>query len=303
MTTSEIIANSIHELSEDKDHSIFFTSKRNESPMPEISELSKVVELLNKILFPGYYGESTINPGNLSYYVGTYIDRLRAILEEQIKRGICFNCDTAGKMNGYEEQAKEKTIGFIERLPEIKRLLRNDVEATYLGDPASKSRGEIIYCYPGIKALTNYRIAHELIKLGVPLIPRIISEMAHSATGIDIHPGATIGEFFAIDHGTGIVIGETCRIGKNVKIYQGVTLGAKSFPLDEEGNPIKGIDRHPIVEDNVVIYSGATVLGRVTIGANSMIGGNVWLTHGVPPNSKIIQRKARENTFSDGAGI
>ncbi len=303
MDANQVITKSIQELSADEDHSIFFTSKRNESPMPEIAELSKVVDLLNKILFPGYYGESTINTENLSYYVGTYIDRLKAILEEQIKRGICFNCNTAAKTNGSEKEAKEKTIGFIARLPEIKRLLRNDVEATYLGDPASKNRGEVIYCYPGIKALTNYRIAHELIKLEVPLIPRIISEMAHSATGIDIHPGAEIGEFFAIDHGTGIVIGETCRIGKNVKIYQGVTLGAKSFPLDENGNPIKGIDRHPIVKDNVVIYSGATVLGRVTIGANSMIGGNVWLTHGVPANSKIVQRKARENTFVDGAGI
>ncbi len=303
MDANLIIANSIQELSSDEDHSIFFTSKRNDSPMPEIAELSKAVNLLNKILFPGYYGESSINPGNLNYYVGTYIDRLRAIFEEQIKRGICFNCDTNGKMEGYEQKAKEKTLEFIERLPEIKRLLRNDVEATFLGDPASQNRGEIIYCYPGIKALTNYRIAHELIKLNVPLIPRIISEMAHSKTGIDIHPGAQIGEFFAIDHGTGIVIGETCRIGNNVKIYQGVTLGAKSFPLDEDGNPIKGIARHPVVEDNVVIYSGATVLGRVTIGENSMIGGNVWLTHGVPANSKIIQRKARGNSFSDGAGI
>lgn len=303
MDVSLIMANTIQELSSDKDHSVFFTSKRNDSPMPDIKELNNVVDLLNKILYPGYYGESTINPGNLKYYTGVYIERLKAILEEQIKRGICFNCDTKGKIPDYEQLAKEKTIKFIERLPEIKRLLRNDVEATYLGDPAAKSRGEIIYCYPGIKALTNYRIAHELIKLKVPLIPRIISEMAHSATGIDIHPGAEIGEFFAIDHGTGIVIGETCKIGNNVKIYQGVTLGAKSFPLDEQGNPIKGIDRHPVVEDNVVIYSGATILGRVTIGENSMIGGNVWLTHGVPANSKIVQRKAKENNFSDGGGI
>jgi len=303
MDANLIIANSIQELSSDKDHSVFFTSKRNDSPMPKIEELSKAVDLLKKILFPGYYGESTINPANLSYYVGTYIDRLKAILEEQIKRGICFNCDTLRKMDSYEQEAKEKTLGFIKQLPEIKRLLRNDIEATFLGDPASKNRGEIIYCYPGITALTNYRIAHELIRLKVPLIPRVISEMAHSETGIDIHPGAEIGEYFAIDHGTGIVIGETCRIGNNVKIYQGVTLGAKSFPLDEDGNPIKGIDRHPIVEDNVVIYSGATVLGRVTIGKNSMIGGNVWLTHGVPANSKILQRKARENSFSDGGGI
>ena len=161
--------------------------------------------------------------------------------------------------------------------------------AAFNGDPAAKSYGEIIFCYPTIRALTNYRVANQLLKLGVPLIPRILSEMAHSETGIDIHPGAEIGESFTIDHGTGVVIGETCIIGKNVKLYQGVTLGAKSFPLDENGNPIKGIPRHPIVEDNVVIYAGATILGRITVGANSTIGGNLWVTNNVPSNSKLIQ--------------
>jgi len=254
-------------------------------------------------LFQGYFGESIINPENLSYYIGFYVDNLKSILNEQIKRGMYFNSGITNEPINYTELAKAKTLSFINRLPEIKRLLRTDVDATYLGDPASKSRGEIIYCYPGIRALTYYRIAHELVKLEVPLIPRIISEMAHSLTGIDINPGARIGEYFAIDHGTGIVIGETCIIGNNVKIYQGVTLGAKSFPIDEQGNPIKGIDRHPIVEDNVVIYSGATILGRVTIGDGSMIGGNVWLTHSVPPGSKILQKKPKENGFYDGGGI
>ncbi len=207
------------------------------------------------------------------------------------------------------QEFKEITINHTQKLIKnnpgnpIKEMLNKDVEAAYLGDPASKNIGEIIYCYPGIKALINYRIAHELLLLGVPLIPRIITEMAHSDTGIDIHPGAKIGEYFGIDHGTGIVIGETCIIGNNVKIYQGVTLGAKSFPLDENGNPIKGIARHPIVEDGVIIYSGATVLGRVTIGENSMIGGNVWLTHNVSAGSKIMQRRAKEQSFEMGAGI
>jgi serine O-acetyltransferase len=150
-----------------------------------------------------------------------------------------------------------------------------------------------------VRAITNYRLAHELFLLGVPLIPRIITEQAHSVTGIDIHPGATIGEHFFIDHGTGVVIGETCRIGDRVRVYQGVTLGAKSFPLDDEGRPMKGIARHPIVEDEVIIYSGATVLGRVTIGRGSIIGGNVWLTHSVPPGSRIAQANERPQARSD----
>jgi serine O-acetyltransferase len=169
------------------------------------------------------------------------------------------------------------------------QLLGEDVQAAYEGDPAAKSPGETILCYPGVYAITNQRIAHELYALNVPVIPRIISEDAHSATGIDIHPGARIGRKFFIDHGTGVVIGETCIIGDGVRLYQGVTLGAKSFPLDESGNPIKGIDRHPIIEDNVIIYAGATILGRITIGRNSVIGGNTWVTESVAPDSAISQ--------------
>jgi serine O-acetyltransferase len=185
----------------------------------------------------------------------------------------------------------------------IRQTLTTDVEAAYLGDPAAKGRGEVVFCYPAIRAISSYRIAHKLYELGVPLIPRIISEMAHSETGIDINPEAQIGEYFTIDHGTGTVIGATCIIGKNVKLYQGVTLGAKSFPLDENGNPIKGIPRHPIIEDDVVIYAQATILGRITIGKGSVIGGNVWVTNSLPPYSKIVQNKARGLSFADGAGI
>jgi serine O-acetyltransferase len=192
---------------------------------------------------------------------------------------------------------------FMSRLPKIRHLLSTDVQAGYLGDPAAKGYGEVIFCYPSIRALTNYRIAHELLNLNVPIIPRIITEMAHSETGIDIHPGAKIGDFFMIDHGTGVVIGETCIIGNHVKLYQGVTLGAKSFPVDNDGNPMKGIPRHPIVEDNVIIYAEATILGRIRIGKKSIIGGNVWITKDIPPNSKIVQNRAMESYFSEGAGI
>jgi serine O-acetyltransferase len=167
--------------------------------------------------------------------------------------------------------------------------LATDVRSAFEGDPAASSPDEVIFCYPAVMAITNFRLAHELHVLGVPLIPRMITEHAHSITGMDIHPGATIGEYFFIDHGTGGVIGETCEIGRNVRLYQGVTLGAKSFKLDEKGKPIKGIPRHPIVEDDVTIYSGATILGRVTIGRGSVIGGNVWLVDSVPPNSRITQ--------------
>jgi len=192
---------------------------------------------------------------------------------------------------------------FLRKLPEVQRKLALDVQASYEGDPAAANPDEVIFCYPGIIAITSYRLAHELHILGVPIIPRMITEAAHSATGIDIHPGAAIGERFFIDHGTGIVIGETCIIGSRVRIYQGVTLGAKSFQLDEDGNPVRGIDRHPIVEDDVTIYSGATILGRVTIGRGSVIGGNVWLVHGVPPGSRITQAHTREEEFERGAGI
>jgi serine O-acetyltransferase len=190
-----------------------------------------------------------------------------------------------------EVKAEGITAAFLARLPEVRRLLATDVQAAYEGDPAATSPDEAIFCYPGILAVTFQRIAHELFVLGVPLIPRIITEHAHSLTGIDIHPGARLGERFFIDHGTGVVIGETCEIGNNVRIYQGVTLGAKSFPLDAEGHPIKGIPRHPVVEDDVTIYSGATVLGRIVIGRGSTIGGNVWLTHAVPPDSRVSQDK------------
>jgi len=190
-----------------------------------------------------------------------------------------------------EKASKEKATAFIEQLPDIRRKLHTDVVAAFNGDPAAKSFGEIIFCYPGLKAVTNYRIANALLLLDVPLIPRIITEIAHSETGIDIHPGASIGEYFTIDHGTGVVIGETAIIGNNVKMYQGVTLGAKSFPLDQNGNPIKGIQRHPRIGNDVVIYSNSTILGTVFVGDGAVIGGNLWVDADVAPGTKLVQRK------------
>jgi serine O-acetyltransferase len=274
-------------------------------PLPSIKELNRIIELVREILFPGYYGNTSLKEGTTKHYMGVYIDELFELLSKEILAGICFDCieKKAGKVREHKKIARNTALDFIEYLPEIRRQLVGDIRATYLGDPAAKNFGEVIFCYPAIKAIANYRIAHQLSELNVPLIPRFITEMAHGETGIDIHPQAQIGESFTIDHGTGVVIGSTSIIGNGVKLYQGVTLGAKSFQLDKEGNPVKGIPRHPIVEDNVVIYAGATILGRVTIGKNSIIGGNVWITNNVPPNSKILQSKLNESFFYEGTGI
>jgi len=264
---------------------------RHDAPMPSTEALAEIMELLRAILFPGYFMDSDIRPENITYYTGAKLDKVLVLLIEQIKRGYCFSCSNLAEETCPICSVKptEAAYKFIQSLPEIRRLLALDSQAAYEGDPAAVSYGETIFCYPSLRMMINYRVAHQLHSLGVPLIPRILTEMAHSETGIDIHPAAQIGEHFFMDHGTGIVIGATCIIGDNVKLYQNVTLGAKSFPLDENGNPIKGIPRHPIIEDRVVIYAGATILGRVTIGANSIIGGNVWLTESVPPDSKILK--------------
>ncbi|HPY13842.1 MAG TPA: serine acetyltransferase [bacterium] len=262
------------------------------APMPSRDDLERTMELLRAIVFPGFYMESDINAANISFYTGAKLDKVFSIMKEQIKRGLCFECQgTSGReCVDCDTIAEEKAFEFIEDLPEIRRMLALDVEASYEGDPAAINQGETIFCYPGVRMLTSYRIAHSLFKIGVPLIPRIITEMAHSETGIDIHPEATIGERFFMDHGTGIVIGGTSIIGRNVKIYQGVTLGAKSFPKDAQGNPVKGVPRHPIVEDDVVIYSNATILGRITIGKGAVIGGNTWVMENVPAGARILAK-------------
>jgi serine O-acetyltransferase len=272
--------------------------------LPSREAVIESVEGLRRVLFPGYFGAADLHRRSLQYYLGATLDRVFHQLRDQVARAVAFpDRHDADACAHCHEKAEASTVALLKRLPELRRLLASDVEAAFEGDPALQLKEEAILSYPGIYAITEQRIAHELYVLDVPLIPRIISEHAHSVTGIDIHPGARIGEKFFIDHGTGVVIGETSRIGDRVRIYQGVTLGAKSFPLDANGHPIKGIDRHPILEDDVVIYSGATVLGRIVIGAGSSIGGNVWLTHGVPPGSRVTQAAASEQKFELGGGI
>lgn len=270
-------------------------------PLPSEKLIAELIGLCRSLLFPGFFGGADVNGYNIEYTIGIQCERLKWLLENQILAG-----SLVGKTNvstedekSIKEEAKHIAIDFIQRLPELRRVLHTDVEAIYKGDPAASSTAEVIYCYPCIKAIINYRIAHELLLAGVPVIPRMITESAHSETGIDIHPGATIGEYFAIDHGTGVVIGETAIIGRNVKLYQGVTLGARSFPTDENDNLIKGIPRHPIIGDNVVIYSNATILGRVTIGSGAVVGGNIWVTTDVAPGEKLVQAKSKQHTKID----
>jgi serine O-acetyltransferase len=272
--------------------------------LPSRDAVVDVIEQLRSVLFPGYFGDARLGHESLHFYVGATLDRALENLEEQVKRGLCFDRqhDPSACVE-CEAKAREVTRKFLGRLPEVQSLLVSDVRAAYEGDPALRTPAEAIFCYPGMLAITNARIAHELFVLDVPLIPRIITEHAHSLTGIDIHPGARIGASFFIDHGTGVVIGETSVIGSRVRLYQGVTLGAKSFPLDQFGKPIKGIARHPVVEDDVIVYSGATILGRVTIGRGATIGGNVWLTDSVPPGARVTQASPGGVRFDDGAGI
>jgi serine O-acetyltransferase len=276
------------------------------SELPSREALAWVIDELRSVLFPGYFGGRAVATAEtMAFRVGATLDRALATLEEQVRRAQCFACEERDptRCTSCEEKARAASAQFLSRLPDVKRLLATDVRAAYEGDPAATSPAETILCYPGVLALTYQRLAHELYVLEVPLIPRMITEHAHSLTGIDIHPGARIGESFFIDHGTGVVIGETAEIGHHVRLYQGVTLGARSFPLDEQGHPVKGVPRHPIVDDDVIIYSGATVLGRITVGKGSVIGGNVWLTHSVPAGSHVSQTGARQTQYAEGEGI
>jgi serine O-acetyltransferase len=272
--------------------------------LPSRKVLHEVVEGLRGVLFPQYFGESKVSGETLRFHLGATLDHLRPILEEQVEHCLAFaGHDAPDQRAECRARAYDVVRELFRRLPAVRAVLATDVQAAFDGDPAATSPDEAIFCYPGIIAITSQRLAHELYKLEVPLLPRMITEHAHALTGIDIHPGAQIGEGFFIDHGTGVVIGETCVIGKNVRLYQGVTLGAKSFPKDENGNPIKGIARHPIVEDDVTIYGGATILGRITIGQGSVVGGNVWLTRSIRPRTKVVLPQARGEAFVEGAGI
>ena len=293
---THILTQAVDELSESSSYRGLFHQHTDGNPLPSAKALHDIVELSRAILFPGYFGNSTVNSRTVKYHIGVNVERLFDLLTEQVLAGLCFTGD--GECSCCTELQREEAAliaaKFISHLPEMRRVLATDVAAAYNGDPAAHSFGEVISCYPAIRAISNYRIAHELLRLGVPLIPRIITEMAHSETGIDIHPGAVIGSDITLDHGTGVVICEACIIGNNVKLYQGVTLGAKSFPLDADGKPIKGIPRHPILEDNVIVYSNATILGRITIGQGATVGGNIWVTENVPPGARIVQTKAKK---------
>jgi serine O-acetyltransferase len=302
-TLNRLMEQTVSELSESSSLRGLFHKHNDGEPLPSGAVLSEIVDLCRAIIFPGFYGNSTLSSQTLPYHMGMNVERLYTLLSQQIQAGLCFckddeECEeklSTANAHLSTTKAQELAAEFIARLPQLRNILATDVEATYNGDPAAESYGEIISCYPVIKAVTNYRIAHELLVLGVPLIPRIITEMAHSETGIDIHPAATIGSHFTIDHGTGVVIGATCIIGNNVKLYQGVTLGAKSFPLDENGNPIKNIPRHPILEDDVIVYSNATILGRITLAKGTVVGGNLWVTESTQPGEQLVQAKKRKS--------
>jgi len=256
--------------------------------LPVRDKIIETLDLLTELLFPGYTGRRTVTKSNISFVIIDILYHVYTELSEQIERAYKYRCRMEKCDTGdCTRMAEEATQHLLSRLPQIREMLKGDVGAAYDGDPAAKSYEEIVISYPCIIAIAVYRIAHELYLRQVPLIPRIMTEYAHAKTGIDIHPGAAIGRNFFIDHGTGVVIGETTIIGDNVKIYQGATLGALSFPKDERGNIIKGGKRHPTIEDNVTIYAEATILGNVVIGKNSVIGGNVWIKDSVPPDVTV----------------
>lgn len=264
--------------------------------MPKIETVQNIISLLKDVLFPGFRFEGA-TPENVEYRVGAAVDQIFHSLSDQIDRALkhpevgqpCESQPHAPSMS-----AQQITREFLSRLPEIRVLLETDAEAAFMGDPACRSRAEVIFCYPGFEAITIHRLSHELYRLQVPFIPRMFSELAHRRTGIDIHPGARIGHHFFIDHGTGVVIGETCEIGDHCKIYQGVTLGALSFPTDSDGNLVRNQKRHPTLEDQVVIYANATVLGGNTVlGRKAVIGSSVWITSSVAPESSVVMEKPR----------
>ena len=259
--------------------------------LPSEQAVREFIALVRSTIFPGYYSSSSLHDSTITYHLGVAVERMHRVLAKQILYSLCFAEQEICKGESCNSEQEYKALNiagaFISYLPELRRMPALDVEAAYQGDPAAESIGEIICCYPSLKAITYHRIAHKLYELQVPLLPRIISEIAHSETGIDIHPAARIGESFFIDHGTGVVIGATCIIGSRVKLYQGVTLGAKSFPKADDGSLIKGIERHPIIGDNVIVYSNTTLLGRINIGESARIGANMWITEDVPAGQSL----------------
>ena len=297
---NETLRSNVAILSKHTDDELRMMPTATLTQLPSVEDVKRIISLIKSIVFSDYFHKRQPDEELRAYQIGVSMEELYRLLRQQIARGLqfCEECQEGDVLCKGEEMA----LQFIDSLPEIKRLLYTDIQAMFDNDPAAATYGEVIFCYPVVNTMTHYRVAHKLHEMQVPVIPRIITEQAHSKTGIDIHPGAQIGEYFSIDHGTGVVIGETSIIGNHVTLYQGVTLGAKSFKYDEQGNMLN-VPRHPIIEDNVTVYSNASILGRITIGHDSVIGGNIWLTHSVPPYSRILQSKAVDVSFQDGLGI
>jgi len=277
-------------------------------PPPSPGAIEGMLDDLRALLFPLHFGRTGPAPEVLRQFVERRLDRAHAVLVEQLEAGLAFSCEHAPgsareRCRTCDARAREIADALIASLPRLREQIDTDATAAYEGDPAARFLDETLFCYPGVRAITNHRIAHELEREGVPLVPRMIAELSHAATGIDLHPGAQIGPSFFIDHGTGVVIGETTVIGARVRIYQGVTLGARDVRHDEHGRAARGGARHPIVEDDVVIYAGATILGRIVIGRGARIGGNVWLTRSVPPGCQVSQPHYRARAFEGGSGI
>jgi serine O-acetyltransferase len=272
-------------------------SSRYRGPAPRLPSreaIAEIVESLVSALYPRHFGPPGLNARDADAYVANTLAEALPTLKEQIKLALALEQEDArGAVDANRRSADEITSAFLAALPKIRAALDKDVRAAFAQDPSAKSIDEVIFCFPGVAAVRRHRLAHELYRLGATMLARIVAEIAHAQAGVDIHPGAEIGEGFFIDHGTGVVIGETAIIGRNVRLYQAVTLGAKRFQVGADGELRKSYPRHPIVEDDVVIYAGATILGRITIGRGSSIGGNVWLTESVPPGSRITQAKTR----------
>lgn len=309
MATFDItgIVQSLHEAR----HSWRQAQRRASEPggreFPSRDALSAILDSLKGVLFPMRLGPPDLRQESENFHVAHALDAALHSLLKQVRLELKYNAALNNNLNratdsDIDADALAATRAFAAALPAIRTLLDSDVLAAYQGDPAARSVDEVLLCYPGVLALIHYRLGHQLYSLGLPLLARIVAELAHGATGIDIHPGAKIGAGFFIDHGTGVVIGETAVIGERVRVYQAVTLGAKRFPTDAEGNLQKGLPRHPVVEDDVVIYAGATILGRITLGKGAVIGGNVWLTHDVPAGGRIAQAESREGAFANSIG-
>jgi len=272
--------------------------------LPSREAIEGIVENLVAALYPRHFGPPGLSAREADAFVVRTLTQTLPILKREVDLAIALEThQTRGESEARRLGAEDIVKGFFAALPRVRATLDKDARAGFANDPSAKSIDEVIFCFPGVAAVMRHRLAHELYRLGVPLIARIVAEIAHALAGVDIHPGAEIGEGFFIDHGTGVVIGETAVIGRNVRLYQAVTLGAKRFEVDGDGALRKNYPRHPIVEDDVVIYAGATILGRVTIGRGSSIGGNVWLTESVPPGSRVTQAKTQATLFDSGEGI